>query len=101
MLIFCHLATYDEKAGTFRHHSPYFGDWSEQAGLCFAADWANQDLANLTRKQPRLNDGEYGDMSLGKHTTISWAASPTNWAMRSGCLIAANAGMSDACMKSK
>jgi NPCBM/NEW2 domain len=70
VLIFCHLATYDEKAGTFRHHSPYFGDWSEQAGLCFAADWANQDLANLTRNQPRLNDGEYGDMSLGKHTTI-------------------------------
>jgi hypothetical protein len=70
LLIFCHLATYDEKAGTFRHHSPYFGSWSQQAGLCFAADWAQQSLDNLTRTEPRLNDGEYGDMSLGKHTTI-------------------------------
>ncbi len=71
LLIFCHLATYDEKAGTFRHHSPYFGVAStQQSGLCFAADWAQQDLANLTRKQPMLNDGEYGEMSLGRHTTI-------------------------------
>ena len=70
VLIFCHLATFDEKARTFRHHSPYFGSWTQQSGLCFAADWAEQDLDNLTRKEPRLNDGEYGDMSLGKHTTI-------------------------------
>ncbi len=70
VLIFCHLATYDEKAGTFRHHSPYFGSWDQQSGLCFAADWANQNLDNLTKKSPKLNDGEYGNMTLGKHTTI-------------------------------
>ena len=71
LLIFCHLATYDEKAHTFRHHSPYFGAPStQQSGLCFVADWAQQDLANLTRKEPKLNDGEYGNVSLGKHTTI-------------------------------
>jgi hypothetical protein len=70
VLIFCHLATYDEKAGTFRHHSPYFGSWSQQSGLCFAADWSQQDLENLTRRKPMLNDGEYGDMPLGKHITI-------------------------------
>jgi hypothetical protein len=70
VLIFCHLATYDPLAGTFRQHSPYFGSWSQESGLCFAADWSMQDLANLTRKEPILNDGEYGNMSLGKHTTI-------------------------------
>jgi hypothetical protein len=70
VLVFCHLATYDEKAGTFRHHSPYFGSWAQEWGLCFAADWSNQDLANLTKQTPRLTDGEYGDLSMGKHTTI-------------------------------
>ncbi|MFO1512409.1 MAG: NPCBM/NEW2 domain-containing protein [Verrucomicrobiota bacterium] len=70
VLIFCHLATYDEKAGTFRHHSPYFGLWDQQSGLCFAADWSNQRLDNLTNRTVRLNDGEYGNLSLGKHTTI-------------------------------
>jgi hypothetical protein len=70
VLIFCHLALYDEKAGTFRHHSPYFGNWNQQSGLCFAADWAQQDLQNLTRTEPKLSDAEYGRMSLGKHMTI-------------------------------
>lgn len=70
VLIFCHLATYDEQAGTFRHHSPYFGSWDQKSGLCFAADWANQKLEHLSRREPMLNDGEYGNMSLGKHTTI-------------------------------
>jgi hypothetical protein len=70
VLVFCHLAKYDEQAGTFRHHSPYFGAWTQKSGLCFATDWPQQNLDNLTRKEPRLNDGEYGDMSLGKHTTI-------------------------------
>ena len=70
VLIFCHLATYDAKAGTFRHHSPYFGGWSQESGICFAADWSNQILENLKTKGPRVNDGEYGNMTLGKHTTI-------------------------------
>jgi len=70
VLIFCHLATYDEKGRTFRHHSPYFGSWDQQSGLCFVADWSNQNLDNLARKAPLLQDAEYGRMSLGKHTTI-------------------------------
>lgn len=70
VLILCHLANYDEKAGTFQHHSPYFGSWDQQSGLCFAADWSNQRLDNLTKKTPMLRDAEYGNMSLGKHTTI-------------------------------
>src|SRR4029077_8336799 len=70
ILIFCHLATYDDKARTFRHHSPYFGSWSQQSGLCFAADWATQDLDNLTRKEPMRTDAEYGAMPMGKLTTI-------------------------------
>lgn len=70
LLIFCHLATYDEKAKTFRHHSPYFGVWDNQTRLCYAADWANQNLNNLTKREPILQDAEYGRMSMGKHTTI-------------------------------
>ena len=38
--------------------------------MCYAADWHNQNLDNLTKKSPMLNDGEYGDQTLGKHPTI-------------------------------
>jgi hypothetical protein len=70
VLIFCNLATWDEKARTFRHHSPYAGRWSQQSGLCWAADSAILDTDSLTRKEPILNDGECGDVSLGRHNTI-------------------------------
>ena len=70
VMIFCNLANWDEKAGTFGHHSPYFGAWTQRNGLCFAADWDNQNLENITKKEPKLKDAEYGNMSLGKHTTI-------------------------------
>jgi len=70
VLIFCHLASWDATAKTFRHHSPYFGLWDENLRMCFVADWASQNLVNLTNKTLMLKDAEYGRMSLGKHTTI-------------------------------
>jgi hypothetical protein len=70
VLIFCNLAVWDEKALTFRHHSPYAGRSTQQSGLCWAADSAIQDLADITRKEPILHEGEFGDMSLGRFNTI-------------------------------
>lgn len=70
VLIFCNLANWDPKALTFRHHSPYFGQWDQTSGLCFAADTAILDVDNLPRNTPMLDDQEYGTMSLGKFNTI-------------------------------
>lgn len=70
VLIFCNLATWNETNLTFRHRSPYFGSWNQESGLCFAVDWANQNLTNLVLTMPFLKDAEYGYMSLEKHTTI-------------------------------
>ncbi|HEV7927206.1 MAG TPA: NPCBM/NEW2 domain-containing protein [Verrucomicrobiae bacterium] len=69
-LIFCNLANWDEQAQTFRHHSPYYGEYSGNSGLCFAADSEILNLDNLPKKQPIIHDEEYGDMSLGKFETI-------------------------------
>jgi hypothetical protein len=70
ILIFCNLATWDEKAGTFAHHSPYYGMWTQANGLCFAVDSVIQNLDDIPRKEPSLHDDEYGKMSLGKFNTI-------------------------------
>lgn len=70
LLIFCNLANWDEKARTFRHHSPYYGDYDENHGLCFAADSVILNLNDITNREPILHDEEYGDLSLGKFETI-------------------------------
>jgi hypothetical protein len=70
LLIFCNLADWDEKAKTFSHHSPYYGMWTQTNGLCFAVDSTILNLDDIPRKEPMLNDDEYGDMSLGKFNTI-------------------------------
>lgn len=75
VLVFCNLATWDEKARVFSHHSPYYGlsygGASDQTrGLCFALDSVIQNLEDVPKKSPILNDDEYGDMSLGKFNTI-------------------------------
>jgi len=70
VLIFCNLATWDASASTFSHHSPYYGMWTQANGLCFAVDSVIQDLDNIGKREPILNDDEYGRMSLGKFNTI-------------------------------
>lgn len=67
VLIFCNLANWDEKARTFSHHSPYYGYGNH---LCFALDSVIQNLDDIPKKEPMLDDDEYGKMSLGKFNTI-------------------------------
>ncbi len=70
VLIFCNLANWDPAARTFRHHSPYFGQSGNGWGRCFAADSVILNLNDISRKEPILDDQEFGKMSLGKFETI-------------------------------
>lgn len=70
VLIFCNLANWDPGARTFRHHSPYFGQSGDGWGRCFAADSVILNLDDISRKEPILDDQEFGKMSLGKFNTI-------------------------------
>jgi hypothetical protein len=79
VLILCNLATYDPKGGTgpagqvvptFNHHSPYAGMSWPKGGLCWAADWAEQDTKYLSTEGPQLYNFEFGNMSLGHLTTV-------------------------------
>jgi hypothetical protein len=70
VLIFCNLATWDEKARTFKHHSPYAGRSTQMSGLCFALDTIIQNLDDLAKKEPMLKDTEWGNESLGKFNTV-------------------------------
>lgn len=75
VLVFCNLANWDPTKRIFSHHSPYYGisvggPANERRGLCFALDSVIQNLDDIPKHEPILNDDEYGDMSLGKFNTI-------------------------------
>jgi hypothetical protein len=70
VLMFCNLASWNEKERTFRHHSPFLGYWNQTDGWCFALDSVILDMANLPRREPMLHDAEWGDESLGKFNTV-------------------------------
>jgi hypothetical protein len=75
VLVFCNLANWDPTKRVFSHHSPYYGmsvggPADERRGLCFALDSEIQNLDDIAKHEPILNDDEYGDLSLGKFNTI-------------------------------
>ncbi|WP_459555563.1 NPCBM/NEW2 domain-containing protein [Lacunimicrobium album] len=70
MIIFCNLAEWDPKALTFSHKSPYYGGGTAASGVCWQLDSPELDIPNIKLKQPKIRDGEYGNISLGRHNSI-------------------------------
>lgn len=70
VLVFTNLAEWDPQALTFRHKSPYYGGGSQAAGIAFQLDSPELDVTALTAREPKILDGEYGRISLGRHASI-------------------------------
>lgn len=70
IFILCNLATWDEKQLRFTHNSPYYAGGSFRSGTAWQLDSPELDTLNLKLKQPMLDDGQYGRISLGKHNSI-------------------------------
>jgi hypothetical protein len=70
VMIFTNLAEWDPEKLSFRHKSPYYagGDW--RRGTAWQLDSPELDTTNLPLKQPLVQDGQYGRISLGKHNSI-------------------------------
>jgi hypothetical protein len=70
IFILCNLATWDEKQLRFTHNSPYYAGGSFRSGTAWQLDSPELDTLNLKLKQPMIEDGQYGRISLGKHNSI-------------------------------
>ena len=70
IVMFCHLATWDEEALNFTHKSPYYAGGNHQRGSAWQLDSPELDTLNLAAKTPMIHDGQYGHISLGKHNSI-------------------------------
>ncbi len=70
ILIMCNLATWDEKTLKFTHDSPYYAGGSFRSGTAWQLDSQELDTTNLSLTKPIIHDGQYGQISLGKHNSI-------------------------------
>ena len=70
IFILCNLATWDAKQLRFTHNSPYYAGGSFRSGTAWQLDSPELDTLNLKLKQPMIEDGQYGRISLGKHNSI-------------------------------
>lgn len=70
IVIFTNLSTWDETNKTFVHKSPYYAGGTHRAGTAWQLDSPELDTLNLELKEPMIQDGEYGRISLGKHNSI-------------------------------
>jgi len=70
VMIFTNLAEWDPDKLTFRHKSPYYAGGGPRQGTAWQLDSPELDTANLAAKEPLVQDGQYGRISLGKHNSI-------------------------------
>lgn len=70
ILIFTNLGQWNPVLKTFVHKSPYYAGGDHQSGRAWQLDSPELDIPNLKLKEPMIQDGEYGRISLGKHVSI-------------------------------
>ncbi len=68
--IFCNLATWDEEKKIFKHESPYYAGGSYRSGTAWQLDSPEIKLASMALKEPLVQDGQYGRISMGRHNSI-------------------------------
>lgn len=70
VMIFTNLVDWNADTGVFRHKSPYYAGGDAAGGTAWQLDSAELDILNLGLREPIVDDGQYGRISLGKHNSI-------------------------------
>jgi len=70
VMIFTNLVEWNAETGAFRHKSPYYAGGDARGGTAWQLDSAELDIPNLALREPLIDDGQYGRISLGKHNSI-------------------------------
>ncbi|MCW1925009.1 NPCBM/NEW2 domain-containing protein [Luteolibacter arcticus] len=70
IVIFCNMATWDPKQSTISQNSPYYAGGSHRNGTAWQVDSPILDLALLEKKEPLVQDGDYGKISVGRYNSI-------------------------------
>lgn len=70
IVIFCNMSNWDAENRIITQNSPYYAGGSNRQGTAWQVDSPILELASLAKKEPRVKDGQYGDISIGRYNSI-------------------------------
>ena len=70
IVIFCNMANWNQAEKIITQNSPYYASGTNCTGTAWQVDSPLLNLDFLDKKEPRVKDGQYGDISIGKYNSI-------------------------------
>lgn len=70
LVIFCNMSNWDPDKTTISQNSPYYAGGTHRNGTAWQVDSPILDLAGLDKKEPKVRDGQYGHISIGRYNSI-------------------------------
>lgn len=70
IVIFCNMSNWDPQKRTISQNSPYYAGGTNCSGTAWQVDSPILNLDFLDDHQPRVKDGQYGDISIGRYNSI-------------------------------
>lgn len=70
VVIFCNMSNWDPAAKTISQNSPYYAGGTHMRGTAWQVDSPILNLDLLAKNEPRVKDGQYGDISVGRYNSI-------------------------------
>ncbi|MCP5548280.1 MAG: NPCBM/NEW2 domain-containing protein [Akkermansiaceae bacterium] len=70
IMIFCNMSNWDADKKTISQNSPYYAGGDHQRGTAWQVDSPILDLDLLAKHEPKVRDGQYGHISVGRYNSI-------------------------------
>ena len=70
LVIFCNMSNWDAATRTITQNSPYYAGGTNRGGTAWQVDSPILELSSLAKKEPKVHDGQYGHISIGRYNSI-------------------------------
>lgn len=70
IVIFCNMSNWDPAKQRMTQNSPYYAGGTNRGGTAWQVDSPLLDPVYLDKKEPKIHDGQYGHISIGKYNSI-------------------------------
>lgn len=70
IVLFCNMSNWDQEKRTISQNSPYYASGTNRQGTAWQVDSPILELDSLAKKEPRVLDGQYGNISVGRYNSI-------------------------------